>query len=152
MIFVTLGTHHQPFDRLVEGLRALPADELVVQHGHSPAPAAVREARRFLSMPELETRLRAADVVITHAGVGSILMARRTGHIPIVAPRQHRLHEHVDDHQVELTAQLARMGKVIALWDVGELAATVATATRRGSARAPEEGSLHQAVRAALVG
>lgn len=152
MIFVTLGTHHQPFHRLVQGLRALPGEQLVVQYGHSPAPAAVREAHQFLSLPEMEARLRAANVVVTHAGVGSILMARQLGHTPVVAPRQHHLGEHVDDHQAEITAELARMGKIVPLWDVGELAAAVAAATRRGSARPPEEGPLHHAVRAALGG
>ena len=31
MIFVTLGTHHDPFTRVVDALASLPADDLVVQ-------------------------------------------------------------------------------------------------------------------------
>ena len=150
MIFVTLGTHHQPFPRLVDALASLPASELVVQHGHSPAPPGVREAVRFLGFGEMLERVRAADVVVVHAGVGSILLARREGHTPLVVPRLHRHGEHVDDHQVELTEALAEQRKVIPVWDPADLAAAVASAPRRGAARPPAEGPLHVAVREAL--
>jgi UDP-N-acetylglucosamine transferase subunit ALG13 len=152
VIFVTLGTHHQPFPRFVDALAALPGDELVVQHGHSAAPAGVREAVPFLGFAEMLERVEAADVVVTHAGVGSILLARRAGHTPVVVPRQHRHGEHVDDHQVELTAALAEGGKVVAVWDTAELAAAVAGAPARGEPRPPVAGPLHAAVREALAG
>jgi UDP-N-acetylglucosamine transferase subunit ALG13 len=87
---------------------------------------------------------------VTHAGVGSILLARREGHTPLVVPRLKRLGEHVDDHQVELTEALAADEKVIALWDMAQIAAAVADAPERGPARPPSAGSLHRAVRAAL--
>jgi UDP-N-acetylglucosamine transferase subunit ALG13 len=151
VIFVTLGTHHQPFTRLTDALAALPADELVVQHGHSPAPAGVREAIAFLDFGSMLERVREADVVVTHAGVGSILLARREGHTPVVVPRLHRHGEHVDDHQVELTEALAGDGKVIAVWEPAELAAAVAAAPGRGDRRPLAAGPLHAAVREALL-
>ena len=151
MIFVTLGTHHQPFPRLINALAALPADELVVQYGHSAPPAAAAEAVDFLPLPEMLARIDAAEVVVTHAGVGSILLARRAGHTPVVVPRAHAREEHVDDHQAELTAALEGDGKVVAVWDTTELAGAVARVPPRGPARAPAEGPLHRAVRAALT-
>ncbi|MEA2440791.1 MAG: hypothetical protein QOH76_2215 [Thermoleophilaceae bacterium] len=151
MIFVTLGTHHQPFARLMGALSELPSDELVVQCGHSVPPAGVREATAFLGFQEMLDRIRAADVVVTHAGVGSILLARREGHTPIVVPRLSRLGEHVDDHQVELTEALAEQGKVIPVWDVSELPAAVASAPARSESRPLTPGPLHDAVRAALT-
>ena len=36
MIFVPLGTHHDPFPRLIEGLQELDRDDLVVQYGEQP--------------------------------------------------------------------------------------------------------------------
>ena len=62
----------------------------------------------------LNAQMRDADVVVTHAGVGSVLCARQAGHVPVVVPRLHRLDEHVDDHQVELVAALGADGHVIA--------------------------------------
>ena len=150
MIFVTLGTHHQPFARMIEAIELLPADELVVQHGHSPAPAGVLEAVPFIGFGEMLARMREADVVVTHAGVGSILLAMREGHTPIVVPRRHAHGEHVDDHQVELTTALAEQNKVIALWEPAELGAAVASVPRREGPRPPVAGPLHHAVRAAL--
>lgn len=151
MIFVTVGTHPAPFTRLIDALGALPADELVVQYGHSPAPVGVREAVDFLGFGDVLDRIRAADAVVMHAGVGSILLARREGHLPIVVPRLHRAGEHVDDHQVELTEALAAERRVIPVWETRELAAAVATAPPRGEPRPPAPGPLHDAVRAALL-
>ena len=152
MIFVTVGTHRAPFARLMEALGALPAHELVVQHGYSPPPPGVREAVDFLGFGDVLDRIRAADVVVMHAGVGSILLARREGHLPIVVPRLHRRGEHVDDHQVELTEALAVEGQVIPAWETTDLAAAVAFVPPRGAPRPPSAGPLHHAVRAVMLG
>jgi UDP-N-acetylglucosamine transferase subunit ALG13 len=121
LIFVTLGTHHDPFPRLIDGLQALDGQDLVVQHGHSPAPLHVADAIDFLPFADLMEQIRTADAVVTHAGVGSILTCLRLGRTPLVVPRQRRFGEHVDDHQVELTRALADDGKVLPVWDVADL-------------------------------
>ena len=121
MIFVTLGTHHDPFPRLIEGLQSLDGQDLVVQYGHSPAPLHATETIQFLPFVDLQERIRTADVVVTHAGVGSILNCLRLGRTPLVVPRQSRFGEHVDNHQVELTRAMANDGKVIPVWDVADL-------------------------------
>ncbi len=151
MIFVTVGTHHQPFTRLMKALDALPADELVVQHGHSPPPRHAAEASAFLGYAEMLDRMRAADAVVTHAGVGSVLTALRLGHTPAVVARERRFGEHVDDHQVEFTVAVAEAGRVVPVWDVAELVAAVAGLPARGAGKQSEPGPLHEAVRRALV-
>ena len=150
MIFVTLGTHHDPFPRLIDGLRALDAGDLVVQYGHSPAPLHASETMQFLPFVDLVQRLESADAVVTHAGVGSILTCLRLGKTPLVVPRQHRFGEHVDDHQVELTRALANDGKVIPVWDVEMLPELLALAPRPAAAFAEMNADFHAAVRAAL--
>ena len=152
MIFVTVGTHGQPFGRLVRGLERLPADELVVQYGHAEPPHGVRHAVPFMSFAEVMEHLRAADVVITHAGVGSILCATNAGHVPIVVPRLKRFREHVDDHQLHLIGELEGLGRVRVVQDVEELPAVVAETPVRGRARGSSVGALHAAVRAAMHG
>jgi UDP-N-acetylglucosamine transferase subunit ALG13 len=150
VIFATLGTHHQPFDRLVDALTALGRDDLVVQYGHSaPPPAAVR-AQAFMSFSEVEGHMRDAELVITHAGVGSILLARRCGHIPVVVPRRRRFGEHVDDHQVELTTALAPRGQVLVVDDVERLAEVVAAPPQRRPLESGTGSELFAAVRQAL--
>jgi UDP-N-acetylglucosamine transferase subunit ALG13 len=149
VIFVTVGTHQQPFARLLDGLAGLPAGELVVQHGYAPAPAGVARAAPFMPYLEMVRCFEEAERVVTHAGVGSILSARRAGHVPVVVPRQKRHGEHVDDHQLELTRALAATGHVIAVLDMATLAAALASAPPRG-APAGSSGALHAAVREAL--
>lgn len=151
MIFVTVGTHHQPFERLLNALGNLD-DELVVQYGPGQPPAGALHAEPFMSFDAMLDRFREADTVITHAGVGSIICASREGHVPLVVPRRHELGEHVDDHQVELTRALAQRGSVVAIWDVDRLAETVAGAPPRQPTSTAAEPALCPSVRSALLG
>ncbi|MGH2937437.1 MAG: glycosyltransferase [Solirubrobacterales bacterium] len=154
MIFATVGTHGQAFPRMLAGVEALPDPaEIVIQYGNGPAPVGFGHAAAFMPFSEMERHFEAADLVITHAGVGSILCARRAGHTPIVVPRYHELGEHVDDHQVELTGALAELGEVTPVWRDEELATVVAAAAARGEARpSGGDGALQRAVRSALLG
>lgn len=151
MIFVTVGTHHDPFARLLDALGQLPGEELVVQHGSAPPPPGVSRAEAYMPFDEMLECFRSAEKVITHAGVGSVLCATREGHVPLVVPRRHDLGEHVDEHQAELTTALGERGAVIPVWDVAGLAGQVAAAPSREVSRTTgaDEG-LTGAVRAAL--
>jgi UDP-N-acetylglucosamine transferase subunit ALG13 len=150
VIFVTVGTHQQPFDRLLDGLVPLAElDDLVVQHGNAPAPAAADVAIPFLGWSEMVSYMELATVVVSHGGVGSILLARRAGHIPVVVPRRHAHGEHVDDHQLEVVRCLEHRGEVVAVHDVERLADAVRSRPSAAPGVAPEEDLL-SAVRLAL--
>jgi UDP-N-acetylglucosamine transferase subunit ALG13 len=126
MILVTVGTHEQPFDRLVEAAAALGGDEpMVVQYGTSTVAHGRGEWVDFMSFDELAEQARRARVVVSHAGVGSIVLARRYGHRPIIMPRRPHFGEHVDEHQMQLTRRLAQAGIVTVVEDAGALAAAV---------------------------
>jgi UDP-N-acetylglucosamine transferase subunit ALG13 len=152
VIFVTVGTHHQPFERLMRGLAALPGEELVVQHGPAVPPPGARFAAPYLSFPEMLRYFDEADRVVTHAGVGSILCATNAGHLPVVVPRLKRHDEHVDDHQVQLIRELGAAGKVLVVWDVADLADVLDQVPPRRPPRSATPGPIHDAVRAALRG
>jgi UDP-N-acetylglucosamine transferase subunit ALG13 len=125
LIFATLGTHHQPFDRFVRVALAIAGDEqLVVQHGHTaPLPAGPSvQWHEWLSPEEMASLMRAADIVVTHAGVASIVDAVRTGHRPIVVPRRQHLGEHVDDHQLQIVRALEALGIVTRLHNAADAA------------------------------
>ncbi len=152
MIFVTVGTHHEPFQRLLDALDTLEPADLVVQYGTGAPPACATRAMAFLPLDQIVSCFRAADTVITHAGVGSIICASREGHVPIVVPRRHDLGEHVDEHQAELSRELESRGSVVAVWDVGRLGETIATVPPRRSGSEQKEPELCTPVRAALLG
>jgi len=126
VILVTIGTNEQPFDRLVLAAAALETDEqVIVQYGSSRAVEPREGWVEFLPYDELSALAREACVVVCHAGVGSILMARQAGKSPVVMARRHALGEAVDDHQVVLARRLASNGLVTLVDDQAELAAAV---------------------------
>jgi UDP-N-acetylglucosamine transferase subunit ALG13 len=157
MILVTVGTHEQPFDRLVEAAAAIEGDEhLVVQYGTSKVAHGRGEWIDFMSFDELAEQARRARVVVSHAGVGSIVLARRYGHRPIIMPRRPHLGEHVDEHQMQLTRRLAQAGIVTVVEDAEQLAAAVEAppavpaADGRGALSGPS--ALSADVREVLIG
>lgn len=129
MIFVTVGTNEARFDRLLLGIRDFPEDEeIIVQHGPSPVRPRNATHRESLPFDRLVGEVRRARVVVTHAGVGSIMVCLANGHRPIVVPRRHRHGEAVDDHQIPLAERLGAAGLVTVVDDPGDLALAVRAA------------------------
>jgi UDP-N-acetylglucosamine transferase subunit ALG13 len=129
MILVAVGASQFPFDRLLRALDALPGGEaLVVQHGPSAVRPANARCLKFVPMDTLAELVRDARVVITHAGVGSILLSLTNGKRPLVVPRLRAFGETVDDHQLESARRFAQVGLVRLVEDPAELTAAVRTA------------------------
>jgi UDP-N-acetylglucosamine transferase subunit ALG13 len=107
MIFVTVGTNEAPFNRLIEGVcRLRIEEELIVQHGSSRCRPDRALCVESLPLGELTELMRQARVIVTHAGVGTILTALANGKRPVVVPRLRQFGEAVDDHQVEFARRL----------------------------------------------
>lgn len=131
MIFVTVGTHEQPFNRLIKKVDDLVADgdireKVIVQTGFSTYVPKHCEAHKMMSFDEMQQALKDARIVITHGGPSSFIEALQFGKVPIVVPRQEKYHEHVNDHQVEFTKLIAkRMNNIIPVYDVNNLLNTI---------------------------
>ncbi len=122
MIFVTVGTNEAPFDRLLRAVADLPStEELVVQHGSSSIRPAHATCVDFLPFDEVVESVTRARVVVTHAGVGSVLVALGAGKRPVVVPRRGRLGEAVDDHQVDFARRFEQAGLVTLVEDADGL-------------------------------
>jgi UDP-N-acetylglucosamine--N-acetylmuramyl-(pentapeptide) pyrophosphoryl-undecaprenol N-acetylglucosamine transferase len=139
VIFVSVGTNEQAFDRLLVAVSRLPGGEpLVVQYGSSTLSSGRGEWRDFMSFEEVAATMSGARAVVVHAGVGSILLALRVGHRPIVMPRRAHRGEAVDDHQLHLARRLDERG-VVTLAE-NEMALRAALAAAFGpSSRAVEQ-------------
>lgn len=132
-IFVTVGNAKQPFNRLVAAVDELArygrlGFDVVVQHGHSTFELRSCRAIPFLAPAEFESLIASSEVVISHAGAGTLIQAITAGHVPVAVPRLKRFGELIDDHQLELATALEREGKVIAVTDVSQLEAAIAKA------------------------
>lgn len=117
-MFVTVGTDHHRFDRLVTWIDDWAATHrdvtVLLQRGTSKAPAVAPSVTSVTSMPypELLAAMAAADAVVAQGGPAGIVDARSAGHCPIVVARRPELGEHVDGHQVTFTRWMASRGQI----------------------------------------
>ena len=118
MIFATVGTHEQPFDRLIKALDDLVCqgkiqEEVLIQTGFSTYEPKYCQWSRMLPLHEMQASVQKARIVITHGGPASFMLPLQMGKIPVVVPRQARFGEHVNDHQVDFVRQLSERTDLI---------------------------------------
>lgn len=127
-IAVLVGTDHHPFDRVVQWAddwqRHHPEHDVMVQHGHSAPPEAAR-AVAFMEPQDLKEFAERSDVVITHGGPGTLMTARANGRLPILVPRDPRLGEHVDSHQMRFARWVSGRRLAVVIQDVDVLGPAV---------------------------
>lgn len=128
MIFVTVGTHEQPFNRLVECVDGLKRDgmiqeEVIIQTGYSTFEPKYCNWQKLFPYQKMLKLVDEARIVITHGGPSSFIMPLQLGKVPIVVPRQKKWNEHVNDHQVYFSRTVAeRMRTIIVVEDLNNLA------------------------------
>lgn len=115
-IFVTLGTiapyrFDSLIDSVVEASKGVDCS-IVWQVGCTDRPDLFGEVYEELSSDQFEKMMVDADVVVSHAGVGTCLRMLRLGIRPILVPRRSARNEHVDDHQTQIAQDLAERGLV----------------------------------------
>lgn len=131
MIFVTVGTHEQPFDRLIKKIddlveKGVITEKVIVQYGYSTYQAKHCEMHDLFSYQEMEKNIQDARIVISHGGPASFISVLQAGKVPIVVPRMHEYGEHVNDHQVDfVSAAQARMKSFLVVYDVEDLESTI---------------------------
>lgn len=139
--FVSLGTiRPYRFEALVRGVVASlePADRVTWQLGVTDGGELPGTVHKSVSATEFDDHATAADVVICHAGVGTILRLLELGISPIVVPRLHRRNEHVDDHQLQVASTLARLG-LVTMIDAEALSSEVVHTARPSIRRSSTE-------------
>lgn len=131
MIFVTVGTHEQQFNRLIECIDNLKKDdiikeEVIMQTGYSTYEPQYCKWNKLIPYSEMIDNIEKANIVITHGGPASFTMPLQINKIPIVVPRQLKFKEHVNDHQVEFSKAVAeRMKNIIPVYEIESLKETI---------------------------
>jgi len=127
MIFVTVGTHEQPFNRLVEYIDQLKengtiSEEVIIQTGFSTYEPKHCRWQKLYPYQEMTRLVQEARIVITHGGPSSFIMPLQIGKIPVVVPRQKQYDEHVNDHQLAFAKALAeRQGNLLVVEEIRDL-------------------------------
>lgn len=125
MIFVTVGSQ-MPFDRLISATEAWaathPEVEVFAQIGRSELRPRALKWTQALVPADYRSWCARADLIVGHAGVGTIMSVLEAGKPLIVMPRRGYLRETRDDHQVETAKWLSSAGNIRVANDEIELA------------------------------
>ena len=124
MIFVTVGSQ-MPFDRLVSAMddwsRSNQDEHVICQTGETDLMPTAMTVIERMSPEEFESHVKTADLVVSHAGMGTILTCLLLGTPVVVFPRLGSLHETRNDHQVATCDRLRDRPGVRVASDASEL-------------------------------
>lgn len=127
MIFVTVGTHEQQFNRLVRRIDELKgegviSEDVFIQTGFSTYEPQHCGHAALIPFQEMDRKISEARIVITHGGPSSFIAPLQKGKIPVVVPRRVEFDEHVNNHQVDFCNAVAeRQGNIIVVNEIGDL-------------------------------
>ena len=138
-LFVTVGTQ-LPFDRLVGAVetwavRRDMTEHVFVQCGPTTQPPTRIGWKRFIDVTECARRTDTADVIVGHAGMGTILTALDRGKPVIVLPRRADLGEHRNDHQLATARRLQHLRQLTVAGDTTVLIELLDVHLRRVQSR-----------------
>ena len=85
MIFVTVGTHEQPFNRLIQKVDELKRDgviqeEVIIQTGYSTYEPKYCQWSKLIPYQQMVKNVEDARIVITHGGSGDIIGSTKKYH------------------------------------------------------------------------
>jgi UDP-N-acetylglucosamine transferase subunit ALG13 len=116
VIFVTVGSQ-EPFDRLIRavdkwaGLRG--RSDVFAQIASSSFRPRRIEFTQFIEPEEFNRVMQEAQVIVAHAGMGSIISALELGKPIVVMPRRAEFRETRNDHQVATAERFGAQGRVM---------------------------------------
>ena len=101
MIFVTVGMHHQGFERLIRAMDEVAAqisEEVIMQIGSSTyEPQRAQTWFRFAEQKVVDTYCAESRVIVGHAGAGTVIGARRAQRPLVISPRLASQNEAIND-------------------------------------------------------
>jgi len=126
MILVTLGTQDKEFPRLIQAVeRQIELgnikDEVVVQAGSTKYYSNKMKIVDYIPIKEFSSLLEQADIIITHAGVGSIIEGLKNNKKVIVVARKKEYGEHVNNHQEQILENFGEQGYIIPVYNLEQL-------------------------------
>jgi UDP-N-acetylglucosamine transferase subunit ALG13 len=119
MIFVTTGTQI-PFDRFIQAIDEIAVqinETIIVQAFKSKYQPKHVQTFNFLEPNEFKKFIDEARLIISHAGMGSILSALEHEKPIIIFPRLASWGEHRNDHQMATAMKMNELGYVYVAYD-----------------------------------
>lgn len=113
-VFATVGSTY-PLDRLIRQLDELGKDKkylIFAQIGESKFTPKNIKFKNFLNYKEMQAKINWADVIVSHAGAGSIIDLLTSKKSFVLFPRLKEYGEAIDDHQIEICKAFEKKYKV----------------------------------------
>jgi len=137
MIFVTVGNDFRGFDRLLkkmDEIAPLIPSETLMQRGYSNYLPKNSKYFHFVSMKNAIEYIQKSELVVSHAGVGTIILCKEYGIPILILPRRKKCGEHMNDHQMEIAKALEgrRDPNVHIVYHEGQLEEAVLKIMREG--------------------
>lgn len=135
MIFVTVGTLHFEFIRLIKKMDDIAGkidEKVIMQIGFTNYEPINAEWFKFKDINSIMKYYEKSDVIVAHAGAGTLLDSLSFKKPIVAVPRRKKYGEHIDDQQLELTDVLEKSGKVFAVFDIENLDSTIKKAQTAG--------------------
>lgn len=129
MIFLTVGSQ-MPFDRLVKAVdlwagACASKRDVLAQIGDTGFRPQHMRYERALAPDKFKQACMHAEMIIGHAGMGTVLTAFELAKPLIVLPRHGAKQETRNDHQVATARWLAKRHGVWVAWEVEDLPALI---------------------------
>jgi beta-1,4-N-acetylglucosaminyltransferase len=125
MIFLSVGTQF-PFDRLVRAVdeafdKGSIDGEVFAQIGETSYKPSNIEYVDFLEKEQFDDCVRRATSIISHAGMGIIILALEYKKPLLAMPRLRKYSEVVNDHQVAIARKFDELGHILVAYQENEL-------------------------------
>ena len=126
MIFVTLGTNDNSFERLLKAIdkeieKGTIKDKVIVQAGCTKYESKNMTILDLIPRDEFDKLISECDLLITHGGVGSILTGINKGKKVIAVPRLAKYKEHGNDHQLQIVDNFSKRKYILGVKDMNKL-------------------------------
>jgi len=122
MIFVTIGTHPDQFDRLIrriDEIAPLIKEEIIVQKGFTKYIP--KNVKYFEFTDKIDEYYKNARLVIAQSATSLIEFILRYGKPVITVPREAKYKEHINDHQVEFAEYFSKKSGVLMIRDMEKI-------------------------------
>lgn len=130
-ILLSVGCSNFKFDRLFKIIdelceeKILDGSEIIAQTGVIDYKIKHYENFSFASNETMSKYQEEADLIICHAGTGTVIGSLKKGKKIIVFPRQKQYNEHESDHQFDLANQFYNEGYVLLATNKQELKSAI---------------------------
>ena len=128
MILVTVGTNKAPYEGLFEAMDEYAlrtGEEVLIQRSMSEFRAKHCKDFGFVSDEEMKALYDRADLLVCHAGIGTIVNGLERNIPLVLVPRGVVTSAGEDDQQTVVARRVAQMGRGVTVEDLNDLYAKI---------------------------